>query len=410
MGKSLFSTEVKGIMQHQPGLHVEKITIPDEFSALYNRANASAALWTNNIFLTRIWLERWWQVYGSDYHLHTLVVCDGEQVIGALPLVFRGDGWGAKRLTFMGAGELVPDDLDVLSIAERRADVLHALADYLHETRSEWDVLELDKLPADSLTLKEFESYFRSRGYLAEADVSAHCFYIDLPATDEEYLSRLSKPIYKNLVRRKRRLTCDYPGLEFLPVDSPAQIQQAFDALVQFHQARWTKRGYPGSFASSRFHEFHRLVILDAWQAGYLQLYSLRGGRSTIGVCYCYLVADTLQGYQYGFDESWSHYSIGSFMILQMIEKAILGGVRIFDFLEGDEEYKEDWATSVRENVRLRIYSRGWRGQLAYGKSRLARFAMEMGTRYLPKHIRRSAWKAYLRWRASYQRNKLQAQ
>jgi CelD/BcsL family acetyltransferase involved in cellulose biosynthesis len=210
-------------------------------------------------------------------------------------------------------------------------------------------------------------------------------------------------------MRRKRNLDCDYPGLEFKRVETPEQLQHAFEMLIQFHQTRWTERGYPGSFASPCFGEFHRKVILSGLQAGFLQLFCLQCNLAIIGVFYCYRIGDTLQAYQYGFDECWSSYGIGNLMIWQMIEHSILNGVAVFDFLEGDEKYKEDWATSVRENVCLRVYGSGWSGRFAYVKSRLITFAMDLGFRFIPETTRHSIRKMFLRWRASRQDESLNA-
>lgn len=393
-------------MKRELGLHVEKLTTLEEFSALYNEPGAMSVLYTENIFLTRLWLTKWWQVYGEGYKLHILIVRDGDRLIGALPLVFRKCLLGVKSLTFMGAGELTPDDLDILSVPERRAEVLHALAEYLHAMRSKWDMLTLDKLSVEGFTSQEFASSFRLSGCATKTTVVARCYYVELPATNDEYLSRLPKTILRNLTRRKRNLDCDYPGLEFRRVNAPEQLQKAFEKLIQFHQTRWADKGYPGSFSSPCFQRFHREIIAEALEAGFLQLFCLQCGSAIIGVFYCYRIGDTMQAYQCGYDECWASYGIGSLMIWKIIESSILDGVGVFDFLEGDETYKEDWATSVRENVRLCIYGSTLRGRLAYAASRLVDFAMNLATRLIPQKTRHSMWKMFLRWKASRARKR----
>jgi CelD/BcsL family acetyltransferase involved in cellulose biosynthesis len=394
-------------MQKTPGLRVEKLTTLDEFRAIYDGKDAQVALRTNNIFLSFLWMSEWWQVYGFDYQMHVLVVRDEIRLIGVLPLVLQKTGRGVRYLNFMGAGELTPDDLDILSIPERRMEVLQALAAYLHNTQSEWDVIELDKLPAGSLTVEELEARFRACGLVTDLMDAARCYSTVLPASFDEYLSRLSRSTRHNLERRKRNFETDHPGAEFIQAKTPEQIDRALEALVRLHQARWTKKGYPGAFASKRFYEFHRAIMLQALHAGLLNLYYLQTGAEIIAVEYLFRVGDVVQDYLGGYNEDWAKYSLGNLMVAFSIRMSIDNNVSIFDLLEGDEAYKDDWATEVRKNVCLRVYGANRRSRLERMRFRIVNLIREWIIHHIPKNIRRPIWKSLLRWRAFMQKHDL---
>lgn len=381
-------------------LRVEKITTLDELRAIYDDSDAHPVFHTENIFLTFLWLSTWWQVYGQPDQLHVLVVWDEDRLVGVLPLVLQKTSAGVRYLSFMGAGELTPDDLDLLSAPEKRREVLQALVDYLYAARSEWDVIELDKLPACSSTCEEFEALFRERGLVVDQMEAALCYSVALPESFEDYLSRLSKSFRHNLKRRKRNLQADYPDLEWIQAETPEQVQHAFDALVRLHQARWTKRGFPGSFASRDFYEFHRAVVQHALRAGLLRLYYLHTGENIIAVEYLFRSGDVVQDYLGGFDETLAQYSLGNLMVAYSIQMSINSKARVFDLLEGDEAYKEDWVTEVRKNVCLRIYGTGWHSKFERMRYKTVNLARKCILRYVPKNIRRPIWRATLRLRA----------
>lgn len=163
-------------MTGMQALRVEKITSLEEFSALQAECNILEKFSIDNIFLTPAWLSLWWVVYKGDCHLNVLAVREGEFLIGLLPLVLQRNFGLLRRLVFMGSGELTPNDVDVLSIPGRQNDVLQAVATYLFENRSDWDILELDKLPCVGNTSEFLTSFFKSRGWTTELTCTAHCF------------------------------------------------------------------------------------------------------------------------------------------------------------------------------------------------------------------------------------------
>lgn len=379
------------------GIRVEKLTTLEEFWAVYDEPDSHVVLRTESIFLTRLWLSHWWQIYGHDYQVHALVAREEQKLIGMFPLALRNAPGGIRHLTFMGAGELTPNDLDILSAHEKKSQVLQAFAAYLFETSSEWDIIELDKLLAGSLTIEVFEAYFRSRRRFTDLRLSACCFAIKLPRTIDEYFSYLSRSMRHNIKRRRRNLQKDFPDTEFVRASTPEQVQRAFEALVCLSQTRWMGRGYPGVFSSQRFYEFHRALALHALQSNLSCICYLQINGEIVAVEYIFCVGGVVQDYLGGFHDAWSKYGIGNLLVVYAIQTAIQNGAQVFDFLEGDEIYKQDWATEVRENYVLRLYGASWRSQLEYIKLRLIESTKQLLIRYVPENIRRPLWKLFLR-------------
>src|SRR5688572_11759160 len=98
-----------------------------------------AAGGTENVFLEQAWLARWWRAYGAGQELWTLAASDGGagDVGAILPMALERGRGGVRRLTFMGAGEVAPNHLDLLATPEARSDtaLAGAVCGYLLRNR-----------------------------------------------------------------------------------------------------------------------------------------------------------------------------------------------------------------------------------------------------------------------------------
>src|SRR5205823_2408897 len=59
--------------------------------------------------------------------------------------------------------------------------------------------------------------------------------------------------------------------------------------------------------------------------------------------------------YQSGYDPAWRARSVGTVVLGAAIEDAFAAGLREFDFLRGDEDYKAVFASGRRQLVRVRL-------------------------------------------------------
>ncbi len=62
--------------------------------------------------------------------------------------------------------------------------------------------------------------------------------------------------------------------------------------------------------------------------------------------------------YLTGFDPKYSEYRVGHLLFLYSIKDSIENGLREFDFMRGDESYKQQWNTLIRNNLEVRAVKR----------------------------------------------------
>ncbi|MDR3687323.1 MAG: GNAT family N-acetyltransferase [Coriobacteriia bacterium] len=384
-------------------LRFEWVTDTARFMQLRDDWDAFGASAIHTVFLTFDWLSTWLEELAPLVELHVLTAWDGDRLVAALPLCADPAQDRGRRWTFMGVGTLTPNHLDIIAEPDGLDTALAHFAARLLEERANWDVLEFDKIPADSSTVDALQNAFAEAGLTTSCSVSAVCPYCDLPSTAEEYAAQRKKRIRKQ-IRGAERWLDEKPGARRLTVaDSVDAALAAEAALVRFHQARWEGKGYPGAFADPRVIRFHERMVAAAQSAGYLRMYTLRDEDEVVAVSYNYRMGATVQGYLSSFDYRYAEDSPGLTLRVGVMNASILDGATRFDFLEGTESYKASWCSGQRENVRLSVFNRTLAGRAAQVKLAAGEATVHLARAVLPEGLRERVIKAIARKQAAEQ-------
>lgn len=318
-----------------------------------------------SLFLTHPWLIEWWQIYGGQNALYILLAKEGDSLVGAAPLMVKSNSRGVRSLMFVGMGEVTPNHINFLALKDGQSDVFDAFAAYIFEIRSQWDLLELKGI-SDEHSLRLMRASLKKYQIHTHAEVHANCPFVELTESFEGYLQSRGKSTRQGYRRYLRKLIRDFPNIEFGVVETELELVSAFQALVELHQSRWVARGEPGVFFSTNFEQFLFAMAKRALEQNFLRMYFLKFQNKFIAVECNFQVGDTVYYYLSGFDRDWGKYGVGVQLLGYALKRSISEGASEFDFLQGDEAYKAQWATNNRVNWRLRASSLHVRGRIAW--------------------------------------------
>jgi CelD/BcsL family acetyltransferase involved in cellulose biosynthesis len=384
-------------MEPATKLRFEWVTEPQRFLALRDEWNLLGSSAIKTVFLTHAWLSTWLRELAPEAELHVLTAWQEDRLVAALPLFGTAEEGRGRRWAIMGTGTLTPNHLDIIAAPGVLEHAREGFFGLLLEESANWDMLEFDKLPADSDTPAVIESLFAQAGLATSCSVSAVCPYCDLPPTYEEYVASRKKHIRKE-IRQAHRWIAEDPGARKLAlVDTESAALEAQRSLQRFHQARWQARGYPGAFADPRVVRFHEVIVRASFEAGELRIYALTDGDETVAVSYNFLIGHTMQGYLSSFDERWAASSPGVLLRTYVMEQSIAEGAARFDFLEGAEHYKAAWCTSERENLRLRVFNRTAAGNLLRSRLAMNSAAVSVARKLISPELREKTVKSLAR-------------
>jgi CelD/BcsL family acetyltransferase involved in cellulose biosynthesis len=310
------------------------------------------------VFSTWGWLGAWWRAFGGSQRLLILGFFDqSERLVGLAPLMQETrplyGGLQLRILRLLGDGSGDSDNLDLPVRRGYESAFVTSLLEWLQNQSDEWDVCELNTLPADSPALPRLQMRARALGWnLFQCERPR--LIVHLPQSWDAYLNQLSSEDRHNLPRYARRLQRRYRVL-FHKCRAQAELPGALETLFQLHQMRWRARGEPGTFCSRARRSFYRQMSRELLAKGFLEFWSLSLDGEPAAAQFAMRYGDTVFQLQEGFDPRHSGDRVGYVLRGHILQQLIAGGVRHYDFLGGRAAHKSRWYAQERSYITIRL-------------------------------------------------------
>jgi hypothetical protein len=326
--------------------------MPGEWDSLLRRSTSDV------VFMTRQWQGLWLRQFGAcpGCKLHGLALRDGEGALRGIAPIFvseepvpplqrytkgieRPEGEGAPmRIVRIVGGKDITDYLDVIAAPDDLETVWGAVLDYLMEHRDRWDVIDLHSLPDWSPSRVVLPRLAAERGLRSEVFAEDVCPVVELPSEWEPYLMSLRKKDRHELRRKVRRLESkDDVRWSLVRTDDKEALREGMRQFIELHRMSGAdKAAFMTEQMAESFMEMADVLADEGW----LDLAILRVGDDPASAYLSFIYNGRLYLYNSGYNPRFAKYSAGVALLTYRIHKAILQGVRVFDFLRGDEDYK----------------------------------------------------------------------
>jgi CelD/BcsL family acetyltransferase involved in cellulose biosynthesis len=311
------------------------------------RSDSALGLDWGSVFVLPVWLRCWWEVFGEGNEMLVCTVREGDSVIGIAPLRAR-DG----EARFIGDID-VCDYADFVVVPGWERDFFGALLDHLVEkgiTR-----LDLALVRPDASVFRGLEEAAGERGYgfvRTQEDVTVE---MEMPGDWEAYLAGLSSK-QRHEVRRKMRRMAEYGDVDFGFIEGVEEVTSALDGFFRmFTESRRDK----SEFLTNKVELFFRLMTAAMAREGLLRMGVLRLNREPIAEIVCFDYGDRVYLYNSGYDPEHTAMSAGLLSKVYAIRDSIEKGRGTFDFLKGDETYKQQLGGREVPLYRCRVDIRG---------------------------------------------------
>ncbi len=356
------------------------MTEPDGIERL---AETWARLWAETLppppMLELVWVQEWWRLHRNKGQLLLIVARDEHGAPrGIAPLYLRAprpDGANSllRSVRFLGQGENEVDEvrgeyMTWLAAPGALSAVTQAVVEALKKHARLWDRLDFDCL-RESTRIHEELPESLSAATTRRTRTAAPAYRSPaLPLA--AYLARIPSQKMRYQCRRALR-QAETEGAVFVRASSDVEAEVMLDALAELHQRQWHKRGQPGVFSSALFTGFHRRMIRRYRQDGRLWLVGLRRGTEWMAVRYHIQAGSCLYDYISGVvnDGERAVLKPGIVLHLHTIDAAAAAGLRTYDFMGGDYEYKRRLAVEAGEMVSIELLGAGARAR-AWGAAR----------------------------------------
>jgi len=310
-------------------------------------------------FLSWEWLSTWHKWFGREKHPFLLCARESGNLIALLPLCVEKRqssrfSPGLKRMSFMGESYGASDYLDILALPGFKQKSADIFIEYLALPHS-FDLLELEGIAADSYTLQSLARCFANDGRFSYRIVPQYiCPRMSLDSRWEDLLERSRRSDYfKRCIRRLNKIA----SFEFRVISDVNEIPAAFGRLLELHVGRWIERGGSSAFRTAEQKGFTFDAAAELAGAGMTRFEEIWLEGECRASLFGFESGDSYYFFLSGFDQAWSKYSLGFTLLWLSIREASRRGLKMYDFLRGDENYKFDWSDNPRMTITAQVAS-----------------------------------------------------
>lgn len=303
-----------------------------------------------SIFCTWEWLTSWWQSFGNRRNLLVLALFDSaSHLLGLAPLSISTEPFlgpfSLRLLRLMGDGSGDSDNLDFPVRPGFEEIFSGRILEYLEDQRHQWDVSQLNTMPSESPVARLLANALEEPRWTS-FESFRNCSAVPLPPNWDEYLQHLSSEDQNNLVRYGRRLHKRY-SVRIYRCLSEDELPVCLEALFRLHQSRWQRVGEAGTFSSAARRELYTDLSRRLLARNELELWVAELNGGTAAVQFAMRHKDKVYQLQEGYDPEHASDRVGFVLRGAVLKQLISEGIRVYDFLGGEDAFKERWGAQA---------------------------------------------------------------
>jgi CelD/BcsL family acetyltransferase involved in cellulose biosynthesis len=287
------------------------------------------------------WLLTWWTHYqDAGKQLFVVVARDDESRIRAIAPWYREKK--NKSIRFLGDGKVCTDHLTILQehrFSDRDAidSIAARLVRCLNQADESWTELRLEGVDESDHAIQRLRNALEARNCTSHQENFTNTWRVHLEDGWEAFQAGVSKNARKAF--RRRLETVEQSEVRW--VKNQEDFEAFFPVLVDLHQKRRASLGSEGCFSDDRFTEFLKDSGIKLVEQGMLQAFSLWMSGKPIAADIGFRSKDSWMCYQAGIDPEAIDLQPGKMANVLMLRDAEKFGLKVVDFLRGDEPYKE---------------------------------------------------------------------
>ena len=340
-----------------------RIQLVDRFSDLqpfardWNRLLQASS--TDSVFLTWEWISRWWEVYGGRCALNVLLAWRGEQLVGIAPLMIgrhpRFGSAGPRVLMMIGqGGDTLAERFAFITERDAEGELAKCFVQHLlGPVARAWDMMLFERVLDSPGKDRLVEALEEAR---LEVELSAEHLapYTDLPGDMEAFLASKSRN-FRSQYRSSCKKLEQLGDVHLRYAGTDIAIPEAIAVLARLHRQRFAEES--ASFRTEAYVRFHTHLAQAFFARGWLWLVVLEVAGEPIAARYDYVYSNKVWCMQGGWDPRYGAIRPGMILTGTVIKWAIERGLAEYDFLCGEEQYKDRWASAERRMTSVQAFN-----------------------------------------------------
>jgi CelD/BcsL family acetyltransferase involved in cellulose biosynthesis len=292
----------------------------------------------------------------ADDRFLLLAISRDSETVALLPLVLRSlRVFGCPVRLLCPLTDSYNTHSDVLSNSLEGATVRTLLAG-LHDLPVLWDTFRMSNVLESHELVHHFADAIHHRpleGLVRDAHAS---YFLELPASFDEYLAARSSKFRNYLKRVRRKIEAETkPAVS--DYTSSDEINRAYGMLLAVERSSW--KHMHGTAISAVPHQvgFYRDLCLGAAARGRLHLQVLLLGGLPAAYNLGYIRDFTYFYLKTSYGEAWRQFGVATYLRAHLIRSLIERGLRFMDFPAEPYEWERQWTETVRWHKKVALFS-----------------------------------------------------
>ena len=290
------------------------------------------------------WYQTWKSTFGvTDDTLLSVSANDKPALIAPLRIEPQ-----TNTAHFLYTDDLIDRNDFIYADSDQLKPCLDQLIHYL---RSEHGVrnLALSSLVDTSPTPAALRELATENGWQCTIETTEKSPWLHLPTDWDEYLAALPKKDRHELRRKLRRIS-DGRAIERENLTTPTDVQAALPEFMRLYRQSTVAKD---NFMNPAYEKFFYALATNFAKLQMLNLTFLNVDGQRLAASLAFISAGQLYLYNSGFSTQHRHIAPGLMNHALNIKAAIQSGIRVFDFMRGDEPYKYHLGATDRNILKV---------------------------------------------------------
>ncbi len=319
------------------------------------------------------WMANWWNqsISGTNQSRRlklalAVVISESGECLAIAPWYVCRHVSGFA-LHFLGDGKAATDYVRILGDARHESLVADALANWVTSSDFERRFGALDLIIADGHRSQEnslisWWNRLVQHGWRCQTSPIESAWKTSLPGDWSQLVKQFSKSQRRKVnkafrLRQEQAVTVRW-------VTDLKQSPTAWTDFVRLHQRRRHALGQAGCFDNVHFAGFLATTLQELMLDNRARLIFVDHQSHPIGTALLLQTNSSVMMYQSGIDPDQRQFEPGHLVNAFALEWANQQGLKYFDFMRGDEPYKQDWGAERVYLNRSRLVAPRWTSRL----------------------------------------------
>jgi CelD/BcsL family acetyltransferase involved in cellulose biosynthesis len=293
----------------------------------------------------------------DNEHFFLILLKENDKIQGILPLVASHEkAFHIPINTISPISERYNTHIDFL-LADTNERFIQPMMEALFSLPYRWDLFRMTRLLETHPITNTLETVLINRHTRFRTRFEAPSFFLNLPASFEEYMAARTNK-FRNHLRRAEKKLARLGSIAMIKTGEDLNLDSSFSALIKIEEKSWKHKHGTAISAIGHQLSFYRTMCQNMQEAGRLHLTFLT--LNNIPVAYNLgLTGGTTYYYlKTSFEESLRPQSPSTILRARLINSLIEEGVSTFDFPGEPYEWEMQWTADLRWHKSFLIYNK----------------------------------------------------